>query len=87
MSLSTFYSLTFIGSSNMRTEKEIEEYLATRWFKKRHYAYYIRGFLLTEFPDNKNFQIRIAFSNAEGINLGGEVITAADAIKFIEDEI
>lgn len=71
----------------MRSEKEIEEYLATRWFKTRHHCYFIRGFLLTEFPDNKNFEMRMAFTNAEGIKLGGEVITATDAIKFIENEV
>ena len=71
----------------MRSEKEIEEYLATRWFKTRHHSYFIRGFLLTEFPDNKNFKIRIVHTNKEGFEIEGEVITATDAIKFIENEI
>jgi hypothetical protein len=66
----------------MRTEKEIEDYLKNNWFKSRHQAFYIRGFLMTEYPNNKNFVFRYAFNpkGKEGL------ISAADCIAFIENE-
>lgn len=72
----------------MRTAQEIKEFLDNHWFSSRHMAYYIRGFLMTEFPDDKSFEFKYAFSTKfNGKSVDAELITATEAIKFIEDEI
>lgn len=72
----------------MKTKEKIKDYLSTHWFKSRHHSYYIRGFLMTEFPDDKDFEFKMVLPDKEGNNYVTEdTITATDAIKFIEDEI
>lgn len=72
----------------MRTVEEIKDYLNTHWFKSRRHAFYIRGFLMTEFPKEKGFEFRVILPDKEGNNYVTETtITAFDAIKFIENEI
>lgn len=72
----------------MKSPEQIKEYLATHWFKSRHHTYYIRGYLITEFPDIKDFEFKIVFPDKDGNNsVTNDLITAFDAIKFIENEI
>jgi hypothetical protein len=72
----------------MKSIDQIKEYLETHWFKSRHHAFYIRGYLLTEYPEEKGFNFKYVYSiSYNGCSVEGEPITATDAIKFIEDEI